>query len=213
MKRCVVLPLSAIAACGLSWVALAAPSDPPAPPSPMERMQRWTQNHDALLTARLAGLKAGLKLTVDQEKLWGPFEASVRGAAQMRADRMKARMERRNDDAEDAEPMSPIDRLSQTAERLSQSGDALKKVADAAKPLYTSFDDTQKRVFGFLSREMMMMGSPHRGMGPREAWMGPHPGGPRGPDDRMHGSDGQGPHGDRGPPDHHPDDQDGPDEE
>ena len=35
-----------------------------------------------MLDARLAGLKAGLRLTPDQEKLWGPFEAAVRDFAQ-----------------------------------------------------------------------------------------------------------------------------------
>src|SRR5579871_3448750 len=92
MNRSVVIPLTAIAACGLSWAVFAAPAEPPPPPSPMERMERWTQDHEALLTAKLAGLKAGLKLNPDQEKLWSPFESSVREAAQAREDRMKARV-------------------------------------------------------------------------------------------------------------------------
>ena len=188
MKRLLILPLTALAACSLGWAAYAAP-DASAPPSPMDRMQRWTQDHAALLDAKLAGLKAGLKLNSDQEKLWGPFESSVREAAQMREDRMeehmKARMSR--DEDEDAGPrMSPIDRLDRMATRLTEGGASLKKIVDSAKPLYSSFDDGQKHVFGFLSRELMMMGHPRFGMmGPRAAWMGPHPHGPdgmRGPD-------------------------------
>ena len=57
---------------------------------------------------------------------------------------------------------------------------ALKKVADAAKPLYASLDTSQKRIFGFLSREMlMMMGHGHGMMGGgagmrHGGMMGPH---------------------------------------
>ena len=211
MKRSVVLPLTAIAACGLSWLALAAPSDAP-PPSPMERMQRWTQNHEALLTAKLAGLKAGLKLTPDQEKLWDPFESAVRAAAEMRAERMKTWMEDREKGASEGERMSPVERLDRLATRLSEGGASLKKIADAANPLYASLDDTQKQVFGFLSHELMMMGHP-RMMGEmrrHEAWMGPHHG-PHGPE--MGGPGGPGPHDDMGPHHHGDPGEDGPDEE
>ena len=125
---------------------------------------------------------------------------------------MKARMEARDKDEQDAERMSPVERLDRMADRLAQSGASLKKIADAAKPLYASLDDGQKRIFGYLSRELMMMGHPRMGPGmgpgPREAWMGPHRGpGPEG----MRGPEGPGP---RGPHDMGPDDgPDGPDEE
>ena len=212
MKRSVALPLVAFALCGLSSGAFAASSDA-AQPSPMERMQRWTQDHAALLDAKLAGLKAGLKLTPDQEKLWGPFESSVRDAAQMRADRMKARMDEKQNGPDEAERMSPVDRIDHMADRLSETGASLKKIADAAKPLYGSLDDGQKHVFGFLSRELMMMGHPRFGMmGPHAAWMGHH--GWRGGPEGMMG--GPGPHGsdDTGPHHHHGDDGgDGPDED
>jgi N-formylglutamate amidohydrolase len=60
----------------------------------MHRSQVWKADHEALLDAKLGGLKAGLKLTPDQEKLWGPFEAAVRNAAQMSMQHMQAMMER-----------------------------------------------------------------------------------------------------------------------
>ena len=47
-----------------------------------------------MLDASLAGLKAGLKLTPDQEKLWPPFEAAVRDATKLRMDQMTAMMDR-----------------------------------------------------------------------------------------------------------------------
>ena len=142
-------------------------------------MQRWMDDREAMLDARLAGLKAGLQLTPDQEKLWGPFEAAVRDFAQMHMTRMQGMMERAEKMGEDEDAagkegpaMSPIDRLDRIATRLTTAGAALKGIADAAKPLYASLDDQQKRRFGFLSHEMMMMGrrGGHMGMG---SMMGP----------------------------------------
>ena len=144
-------------------------------------MQHWTADHEALLDSRLAGLKAVLKLTPDQEKLWTPFEAAVRDAAKMRMEQTKAMMDRMQKmremmgqmqdktDMKDMGPtgqeVSPIDRLEALAQRMSGWGAALEKVADAAKPLYASLDDPQKRLFTLLGRDLLMMGHGHRGMG------------------------------------------------
>lgn len=154
-------------------------------PDQMQGRQVWEADHEALLDAKLGGLKAGLKLTADQEKLWAPFEAAVRSAAQMHMQHMQAMMERRHkmrngmddqemmdrpdmDMGEGGEGASPVDRLAAIADRLSQAAAAMKQIADTAKPLYASLDDSQKRIFGFLSREMLMMGHGPGGMG------GPH---------------------------------------
>jgi hypothetical protein len=157
----------------------------------MHRMQ-WAADHEAMLDAKLAGLKAGLKLTPDQETLWGPFEAAVRAAAATRMEHMQEMMARMHDmragddmdkeDGEFGEGMSPVQRLGRLADRLSEAGAALKKVADAGRPLYDSLDEQQKRVFGFLSHEMMRM--PHPGM---EMGMGAGPRGhsrPRGEEEK-----------------------------
>ena len=65
----------------------------------------------------------------------------------------------------DGEQQSPVDRLGAMADRMAQAAAALKQVAETAKPLYASLSDSQKRVFGFLGREMLMMGHGHGGMG------------------------------------------------
>ncbi len=53
----------------------------------------------AFTDARIAGLKAGLKLTAEQEKNWPAVETAIRDLAKERADRMAARREaRRGDD-------------------------------------------------------------------------------------------------------------------
>ncbi len=60
--------------------------------------------------------------------------------------------------------VSPVDRLEAMGQRMSEHGAAITKVAEAAKPLYASLDDSQKRLFIVLGREMLMMGHGHRGM-------------------------------------------------
>ncbi|KTT15071.1 hypothetical protein SB14R_23945, partial [Pseudomonas oryzihabitans] len=49
--------------------------------------QMSQEDRAAFLDARIAAVHAGLKLTADQEKLWPPVEAAVRGFAKMRLDR------------------------------------------------------------------------------------------------------------------------------
>jgi len=183
--------LTAFAASGLAIAAAVAQVASPPPPE-MQRMHQWAANHAALLNAKLAGLKAGLKLTPDQENLWGPFEVAVRAAVDMRTEHMEEMMARMHDmragddmekeGGEFGEAISPVERLDRLANRLSEAGAALKKVADAAKPLYDSLDEQQKRVFGFLSREMMRMRhhGMEMGMGPwgHHHWHGEEEGGP-----------------------------------
>jgi LTXXQ motif family protein len=202
--RIFLTPLAAsVFAVAVAAVAVAQSDNPP----PMQHgMQHWGADHEALLNAKLAGLKAGLGLNPDQEKLWAPFEAAVREAAEMHMKHMMGRMERMHgmgesdmgpdmgrgmmtpDMGEDEDQRaSPVDRLEAMADRLSEAAAALKKVADTAKPLYASLDDTQKRIFVVLGREMMMLGHGHGGMmgwdhGDQGA-RGPHHQWGEGPDD------------------------------
>jgi zinc resistance-associated protein len=184
MLRVLLPPLSALSIGAFAFApAMAAPGESSGPPG-MEQMQHWAADHEALLDARVAGLRAGLKLTPDQEKLWPPFETAVRDAAKMRMEQMKAMMDRmqkmrdmdmmqpmqESDDMRDMGPpgqaISPVERLESRAKRMSERGAAMLNVAEAAKPLYASLDDTQKRLFGMLGGEMLLTGhGQHRGMG------------------------------------------------
>ena len=134
-------------------------------------MQEWAADHEAFLDAKLAGLKAGLRLTSDQDKLWPPFETAVRDAAKLHMEQMKSMMERMRKmhetmmQGESGEAGSPIDRLEVLGQHLSARGAAIEKVADAGKPLYASLDDSQKRRFVMLGRALFMMGHGHLGMG------------------------------------------------
>jgi len=100
-----------------------------------ERMS--PEDRAAFADARIAAVKAGLKLTPDQEKLWPPVEAAVRDFAKLRADRANARM--------NAKPDDPVARLRERADRMAATAAVLKRIADAADPLYKTLDDGQKR--------------------------------------------------------------------
>jgi hypothetical protein len=115
------------------------------------RMQQWAADRETVLDAKLAGMKAGLALTADQEKLWGPFQSAVHDAAKSRMDAMRQMMQTRAQ----GEQMSPVDHLEAMASRLSQGATDVKKIADATKPLYNSLDESQKHKFGMLGRMLM----------------------------------------------------------
>ncbi len=74
----VVTPLAMVAVSAFALTAGAAPADTTVGPAGMERMQHWAADREAVLGAKVIGMKAGLKLTAEQEKLWGPFEAATR---------------------------------------------------------------------------------------------------------------------------------------
>lgn len=90
--------------------------------------------------ARIAALKAGLKLTAEQEKHWPALEKALKDSAKQRSERFAARA------SADA-PKDPIARLKLQADAMSARGASLKTIADAAAPLYGSLDDAQKQRF------------------------------------------------------------------
>jgi hypothetical protein len=148
MKRTLLAALF-VSALSAPVLAVAAESDQQA--SRAERMQQWAADRETMLDAKLAGMKAGLGLTADQEKLWSPFESAVKDADKSRMDAMGQMMRMRAQ----GESMSPIDHLDAMADRLSQGAANIKKIADAAKPLYDSLDESQKHKFGMLGRMLM----------------------------------------------------------
>jgi hypothetical protein len=146
MKRTLVAALATVFV-ATSAFALAAEGDQAS--SRAERMQQWATDRETVLDAKLAGMKAGLGLTADQEKLWGPFQSAVQDAAKSRMDAVRQMMQTRAQ----GEQMSPVDHLEAMANRLSQGATDIKKIADAAKPLYDVLDESQKHKFG---RRMLM---------------------------------------------------------
>jgi hypothetical protein len=112
----------------------AAPNAGPPAPTP--------EDLAAFSDARIAALKAGLKLSATQEKAWPAFETTVREIAKARADRIKKLDGERPDPAK---PPDPIALLRLRIELLNTTAAELKRLADAAEPLFKSLDDAQKR--------------------------------------------------------------------
>lgn len=156
MKKTVVVTLAALALGGsvLAFGAVAAPGDAPPPAGDAREAGGF------MLDAHLAGMKAALKLTPDQEKNWGAFEAAVRDAAQARRDAMREMRDARGGD----ERPSPIERMNTMADHLAKASTEIKAIAGAAKPLYDSLDDGQRRHFGPLMATLMEHGPHHHGM-------------------------------------------------
>jgi zinc resistance-associated protein len=174
--------VAAMSVAGAAAVANAQTQAPPAPPpaadtkGPADSWGPWMghgmgmgmgwdgprmsrEDRAAFLDARLAAMKAGLRLTPDQEKLWGPAESAVREMAKTMGDlRDKAK--------EAGKPKDPIDGMQRMAAAQIARGQALKKVADAAAPLYASLTPEQKERLPMLA---------HPGMRGRVgAWMHDH---------------------------------------
>jgi len=118
--------------------------------------------------ARLAGLKAGLALTAEQEKSWPAFEQAAREFT-------KLRIERRNAAANTQAPAAdnnPAERLNRRATAMVETGNALKKLSEATGPLYNSLDESQKRRFAMLSRLGRLGGDELRGRDGRPGMRG-----------------------------------------
>ena len=136
------------------------------------------EDRAAFADAKIAAVKAGLRLTPEQEKLWPPVEEAVRDFAKLRIDRANARMEARNaerrddrgDDVRRSEtPDNPVARLQKRADDMATTAVALKRIAETADPLYKTLDDGQKRRLAILTH---MDGGP-RGEGLRDRDRGP----------------------------------------
>lgn len=110
------------------------------------------EDRAAFADARIAAVKAGLKLTPDQDKLWPPVETAVRDFAKLRIDRANARMQARKDGDAERPKVDPVTRLHQRADNMATTAAALKKIADAADPLYKTLDEGQKRRLAVLTR-------------------------------------------------------------
>lgn len=141
----------------------------------------WMPRHErinpedraALADARIAAVRAGLKLTPDQEKMWPAVENSVRDFAKLRIDRANARAEARKtrDNSTDRDtPPNPVERLQKRADDMATTAAALKKIAEAADPLYKTLDDGQKRRLAVLTHQGPRFGGGedwhHRGRRP-----------------------------------------------
>ena len=109
------------------------------------RAQLTTDDIAAFADARIAALKAALKLTPAQEKNWPAVEQAVRDISKDRiAEREARRVAGQRTDV--------TERLRDRADALTTRAAALRRLADAEKPLYQSLDEAQKRRFSLALR-------------------------------------------------------------
>ncbi|MGO9544847.1 MAG: Spy/CpxP family protein refolding chaperone [Rhodomicrobium sp.] len=150
MKKTIIAGLTALALIGGASFSFA---QEPAPEGAYKHEHHRPSPADmkAFLDARIAGLKAGLQLTPDQEKNWAPVEQAIRDMAAAKHARWAARREERK--SEDA-----IAKIRARADAMTQRAADLKKLADAAEPLYRTLSDEQKHRLHFLMRHAMGRG-------------------------------------------------------
>lgn len=191
-----------------AWIAIAAVAAVPATLAVAATAEKagWHQmsaeTRARLDEGKLAMVKAALKLTPDQEKLWTPIEVQVRAAFKdreakqaehkaMREDMEKLRAEGKRPDM--------AERLDKMSQRMSERAEKLKTFSGAFKPFYAALSDEQKDVLRPLAHDLMP-GQGGRGHGGKHwafggGWGG-HEG--RGEHGGWGGGRHHGEHGDRG---------------
>ncbi len=171
---------------------------------------------DRLEDGRIAMAKTALKLSPEQEKLWGPVEEKMRAGYAERSkmrEEWRAKREARRGEHGKHEKLALPDRIEQRSQRMveratkmTERAGKLKEFAEVVKPLYASLSDEQKEVAKHVLGRFGSEG--HRGHGRRWAMggmgdgmghgMGHHMGHGMGPG-MDHGPKGDGP--DSGTPD------------
>ena len=122
-----------------------ASAQQPSPPERSQRVQLTADDIAAFTDARIAAIKAALKLTPAQEKNWPAVEQALR-------DNSKERITRREARRAAGQRTDATERLHDRADTLTAQATALRRLADAEKPLYQSLDEAQKRRFSMALR-------------------------------------------------------------
>jgi len=177
MKTIATLASAAALFAGIGTSAFAQAQAPAAPPAAeaqeqTQRRPRLTQDDfNRLVDARVAAIKAGLKLTGDQERLWDPVETAIRNAANQRYARMTQFRENR-DQRRSADFMQRFEQRSTMQAERAQTSAA---IATALRPLWDTFSDDQKRIAPRLVRQALNDGpgwQERRGRGGRHGHHG-----------------------------------------
>jgi LTXXQ motif family protein len=163
MWKAMLAGTTALTIVGASLVyAQQTPPNQPGSNAAQQRPRLSPEDRAALTDARIAGLKAGLKLTPAQEKNWPAVEAALRDRAKLRAERFekfqKMRDQRRADPSQRGDM---LERMKTRADDMAVSAANLKKLTDAIDPLYKSLDDGQKQRFALLYRDRAGGGGRH----------------------------------------------------
>jgi LTXXQ motif family protein len=163
MKKIVTLTLAALLA-GSGTYALAQQTPAPAAPATpqaqdqgrQDRRPRLSQDdYNRLVDARIASIKAGLKLNVDQERLWAPVESAIRTSAGERFTRMQERPDRN-----ERRSMDFMQRLERRSAMVTERAQRSTAVTTALRPLWDTMTEDQKRIAPRLMREAVSNDGP-----------------------------------------------------
>jgi hypothetical protein len=117
-----------------------------------ERAELSANQINDQFAARVAHIKADLRLTPEQAKNWAAVESAVKDIGKRNADlQIALRTER----AQLKGPFDVIQQMREEARFLGERSVDQKALADAAQPLYASLNDQQKRRF---ARELQGLG-------------------------------------------------------
>jgi len=157
MKHFLIIGMASAALIGFANinVSIAQTGNAPAPAQSEQKTGPADNQIANDVDARIALLKANLRLTVDQEKNWPGLQTALHdyGIGELKnAMESGTRPSRHDRDAEGkGDRPNDIALLRTMADELTARGASLKKLADAADPLYGSLDDQQKgELFEFL---------------------------------------------------------------
>jgi hypothetical protein len=119
--------------------------------------------------ARIAQLKANLRLNADQEDAWKRFETALKDISRKRADRhikLTEEWDKREADADkDKKPFTHAEALRRHADALTFRADEIRAIADAAEPFSEKLNDNQRRRIDEIIRNYVQ--APFLGEGPR----------------------------------------------
>jgi hypothetical protein len=138
MKRLAPLALVLPLAAALALPAAAQTNDPNRPTI----TQLVAQDE-----ARIAQLKANLRIAQDQESEWGRFETALKDISKKRAERRIALMDEwdKRETERDRKPMGHIEALRKHADALTIRGDEIRAIADAAEPFSEKLNPWQRQ--------------------------------------------------------------------
>ena len=154
MKKIVTLAAAALIAVSGTY-AVAQGAGSAGPGQGQERMRPESRglsqdDFNRFVDARIAGIKAGLRLTANQERLWQPVETAIRNNANERFTRMEQRRSMRDQDRDRLDFMQRLERRGTLMTENAQRASAL---ATAMRPLWDSFNEDQKRIAPRLLRQ------------------------------------------------------------
>jgi hypothetical protein len=150
MKKIMMAVTAAALLAGAGTFAFAqgpGPGGPGAPAAGEQRGGRQGLSQDdfnRFVDARVAAIKAGLKLNADQERLWQPVEDAIRRNSGERFTRYEQRRQRQS--------MDFMQQLETRGAMMTENAQRASALATAMRPLWNSFSEDQKRVAPRLMR-------------------------------------------------------------